>query len=134
MTSLWARAAHWRVWDYVQTLAALALTTALLIALRARLVTQVIAMLYLLPVMLSATLWGLWPALAASFVAFFAFNYFFLPPTRTLVVNDPQEFVVLIVFLIVAVLLSQAVGLANRHAAQARAKWTRRRCTRSPKC
>jgi len=111
-----------RVANWLATLAAVAATTAALLLLRARLSTQVVALLYLLPVMLSATRWGLLPALMASLVAFFAFNYFFIPPTHTLVVGDPQELLALVVFFIVAVLISQSVGAANLQAAQARAR------------
>jgi two-component system sensor histidine kinase KdpD len=105
--------------DFLFTLAAVALTTAVLLLVRSRLSPQVIALLYLLPVMLSATRWGLLPALAASLVSFFAFNFFFLVPTYTLAVSDPEELLALMVFLLVAVLLSQAVAAANMHAAQA---------------
>jgi K+-sensing histidine kinase KdpD len=105
--------------DFLLTLGAFALTTAVLSLARSQLSTQVIALLYLLPVMLSATRWGLLPALAASLVSFFAFNFFFLTPTYTLAVSDPEELLALMVFLIVAVLLSQSVAAANMHAAQA---------------
>ena len=112
----------YRLTDFLFTLAAVAVTTAALTLLRARLSTQVIALLYLLPVMLSAVRWRLLPALVASLAAFFAFNYFFLAPTHTLTVRDPEELLALVVFLIVAVLISQSVGAANLHAAQARAR------------
>ena len=105
--------------ELLLTFCAVVITTAVLSLLRARLSTQVIALLYLLPVMLSATRWGLLPALAGSLVSFFAFNYFFLTPIHTFAVSDPEEFLALMVFLIVAALLSQSVAAANLHAAQA---------------
>jgi two-component system sensor histidine kinase KdpD len=105
--------------DFLPTLGAVALTTVVLSLARSQLSTQVIALLYLLPVMLSATRWGLLPALAASLVSFFAFNFFFLTPTYTFTVSDPEELLALMVFLIVAVLISQSVAAANMHAAQA---------------
>ncbi len=104
---------------FLLTFGAVALTTAVLSLARTRLSTQVIALLYLLPVMLSATRWGLLPALAASLSSFFAFNYFFLTPIHTFAVSDPEELLALMVFLIVAALLSQSVAAANLHAAQA---------------
>jgi two-component system sensor histidine kinase KdpD len=104
--------------DFLLTIGSVALTTAVLSVVRSQLSTQVIALLYLLPVMLSATRWGLLPALAASLASFFAFNYFFLTPAYTLAVSDPEELLALMVFLVVAVLLSQAVAAANLHAAQ----------------
>jgi two-component system sensor histidine kinase KdpD len=122
MKSILSSPPHYRLADFLFTLMAVALTTAVLVLLRGRLSTQVIALLYLLPVMLSATRWGLLPALVASLAAFIAFNYFFLIPTYTLTVSDPEELLALLVFLIVAVLVSQSVGAANLHAAQARAR------------
>jgi two-component system sensor histidine kinase KdpD len=122
MKSSFAFASKYRWTDLVFTLASVATTTVALILLRARLSTQVIALLYLLPVMLSATRWGLLTALVASLAAFLAFNYFFLAPTQTLAVSNPEELLVLVVFLIVAILISQSVGAANLHAAQARAR------------
>lgn len=101
-------------------LVSVAATTGLLVLLKASLSTQVVALLYLVPVMLSAARWGLLPALGASLLSFFAFNFFFLPPTFTLAVNNPEELLALLVFLIVAVLICQLVGAANLHAAQAR--------------
>jgi two-component system sensor histidine kinase KdpD len=106
--------------DFLLMLAAVALTTGLLLPLKTRLSTQIIALLYLLPVMLSAARWGLLPALGASLLSFFAFNFFFLFPTYTFAVSNPEELLALLVFLIVAVLISQAMGAANLHAAQAR--------------
>jgi two-component system sensor histidine kinase KdpD len=105
--------------DFLLTIGAVALTTAVLSLVRSQLSAQVIALLYLLPVMLSATRWGLLPALTASLTSFFAFNYFFLTPAYTLAVSDPEELLALVVFLLVAVLLSQAVAAANLHAVQA---------------
>jgi two-component system sensor histidine kinase KdpD len=111
-----------RLSDFLLALAAVAVATLVLVLLRSRLTIEVIALLYLVPVMLSAMRWGLQPALVASLAAFLAFNYFFLTPTHTLAVSDPRELLVLAIFLIVAVLISQAVGAANLHAAQARAR------------
>ena len=105
--------------NFLWTFCAVALTTAVLLTLRSSLSNQVIALLYLLPVMLSATRWGLLPALTASLTSFFAFNFFFLFPTFTFAVSNTEELLVLMVFLIVAVIISQAVASANMHALQA---------------
>jgi two-component system sensor histidine kinase KdpD len=103
-------------------LGAVAVTTAVLLIVRPWLSSPVVALLFLLPVMLAATRCGLQPALVSSLAAFFTFNYFFLVPRHTLVVQNPDEFLVLLVFLIVAVLISQLVSTANAHAAQAQAR------------
>lgn len=84
--------------------------------------TPLIALFYLLPVGLSTSLWGLGPGLASSFGAFLAFNYFFIPPYYTLLVHEMQDILVLAVFFIVAVVISQLVGRAQSSLAEAQAR------------
>lgn len=71
---------------------------------------QVIALIYLLPVMISTVFWGLTPGIFAGFFAFLAFNYFFIPPYYTLLIHKTQDLITLIIFLIVAVVISQLIG------------------------
>lgn len=73
-------------------------------------------LLYLLPVIATATLYGLRPSLIASIGAALAYNFFFLPPLYTLTITDPQNVVTLIVFVIVAVVASQLAGQVLREA------------------
>lgn len=75
--------------------------------------TPIVALLYLLPVSFSSAVWGLGPGIAAALSTFFAFNYFFISPTFTLTVHQPQDVLALIVFLIVAVGINQLVGRAR---------------------
>jgi two-component system sensor histidine kinase KdpD len=75
--------------------------------------TPIVALLYLLPVSFSTANWGLGPGIAAALSAFFAFNYFFISPTFTLTVHQPQDVLALIVFLVVAVGINQLVGRAR---------------------
>ncbi len=96
--------------------ALVALTTAI-----ARLLLPVIGLnsidlLYLLPVIATATLFGLRASLAASFGAAVAYNFFFLPPLYTLTISDPQNVVTLLVLVIVAVIASQFAGRLKREA------------------
>ncbi|MBN2085476.1 MAG: DUF4118 domain-containing protein [Anaerolineales bacterium] len=108
--------------NFLSAVCAVAVTTAVLSLFRNFLSSQVVALLYLLPVMLAATRWGLLPALAASLLSFFAFNFFFLFPTFTFAVGNTDELLALMIFLIVAVIISQAVTSANMHAIQAEAR------------
>jgi two-component system sensor histidine kinase KdpD len=98
------------------------LTTACLFLLRDRLNTSTVALLYFLPILISTTLWGLWPGVLAAFAAFLAYNYFFLLPYYTLVVHETQDLVALFLFLIIAVLVSQLVGRARSSLAAAVAR------------
>ena len=72
--------------------------------------------------LLGAAIWGLGPGIAASLCAFFGFNYFFISPYYTFTVHRPEDVVVLLVFLIVAVVISQLVGRAQAGMAAAAAR------------
>jgi two-component system sensor histidine kinase KdpD len=60
--------------------------------------------------------------LAAAVGAFLAFNYFFIPPYYTLLIHATQDIVVLAVFFIVAVVMSQLVGRVQTSLAEAQAR------------
>jgi two-component system, OmpR family, sensor histidine kinase KdpD len=98
------------------------LTTLVLSALRNVLDTPLIALLLLIPVGLSTAIWGLGPGITAALCAFFGFNYFFISPFYTFTVHRPEDVVVLLVFLIVAVVISQLVGRAQAGMAAAAAR------------
>jgi len=74
---------------------------------------QVIALLYLLPVVLCARLWGFGPGILSAISAFLCLNYFFVPPLYTLVVHGTQDLLALIVFLFITMIVSQLLGLAQ---------------------
>ncbi|HKV49531.1 MAG TPA: ATP-binding protein [Candidatus Acidoferrales bacterium] len=83
-----------------------------------------VALTYLLVILVISTLWGIAVSAVMSIIAMILFNFYFLPPTGRLTVADPQNWIALIAFLIVAVLASQ---LANRARLQASAASARRR-------
>jgi two-component system, OmpR family, sensor histidine kinase KdpD len=87
--------------------------TVLLQLFKAYLSIQVIALLYLLPVVFSARLWGFGPSILAAVSAFFSLNYFFIPPYYTLMVHASQDILALIVFLANAIVVSQLLGRAQ---------------------
>ncbi len=88
----------------------IALITAILFSAREKLNTSTIALLYLTPVLISTTLWGLWPGVFSAIAAFLAYNYFFLLPYYTFTVHDTQDIVALVIFLVVSMVISQLVG------------------------
>ena len=101
------------LFHYIPAFLSIAATTTILHLLRNALDTPLIALLYLLPVGASASIWGLGAGIIAALAAFLSFNYFFIPPFFTLIVHSPSDLVVLFVFLIVAVVISQLVGRAR---------------------
>ncbi len=93
-----------------------ALTTGLATAVQPLIGLNSIDLLYLIPVIATATLFGLRPSLAASLAAALAYNFFFLPPLYTFTINDPQNVVTLLVLAAVAVVASQLTGRLKREA------------------
>ena len=96
--------------EYLLAILLVGLVTGVLHLIRDMLNVEVATVLYLLPVVISTLLWGLGPGVVAALAAFFAFNYFFIEPRFTLLVERPQDLLVLAVFLATAVLLSQLLG------------------------
>jgi two-component system sensor histidine kinase KdpD len=82
----------------------------------------IVALTYLLVVLLAATLSTLWVAIASSVLAILALNYFFLPPVGTLTIADPQNWVALVVLLVVSVIASQLSSSARERAREALAR------------
>ena len=93
--------------DYLLALAMVAVMTAL-----GRLLLEVIdlgniSLLYLVPVMFAAATFGVRAGLFAGLASSLAYNFFFLPPTGTLTVNNPENIISILVLLGVAVVTSQ---------------------------
>jgi two-component system, OmpR family, sensor histidine kinase KdpD len=81
-----------------------------------------VALTLLLVILGISTKWGLAEASVASVVASLGFNYFFLEPVGTFTIQDPQNLVALLVFLITAITTSQLSARARRQAAEAEAR------------
>ena len=93
-----------------------ALTTALAVGLSRLIEVNSVSLLYLLPVIAAATLFGLRASLATTVAAALAYNFFFLPPLYTFTIADPQNVVTLLVLTVVAVVASQLAGRLRREA------------------
>ena len=72
-------------------------------------------------VLFIALFWGSRPALLASLLAAFCFNFFFLPPLYTLTIAHPQNWVALVVFFTTALAVGQLSARAKRRAEEAQA-------------
>jgi len=97
-------------WQYLLSGVLIALTTFLFYVLRDFLDTTLVALLYLIPIGVITMYAGFTPGITSALFSFLAFNYFFIKPYYTLAVHHPLDLVILIVFLIVAIVLSQLVG------------------------
>jgi len=85
--------------------------TAVLLLLEQNAAANLVPIAYLIPVIFAATRWGIWPATLASIVSMVEADFFFFPPVYSFRVEDPQEVVDLLMFLIVALVSS---NLASR--------------------
>ncbi len=81
-----------------------------------------VALTLLLAILGMSAGWGLAEATVASIVAVVGFNYWFLPPVGTLTIQDPQNWVALLAFLVTAVTASQLSAHGRRRAAEAEAR------------
>ena len=111
-----------RLWQYLFSFLLIAAITAIFFFLRDVLDTTLVALLYLLPLGMITAFWGLGPGITSAVITFFTFNYFFIPPYYALTVHRPTDVVILVVFLIVAIVISQLVGRAQAGLAAATAR------------
>jgi two-component system sensor histidine kinase KdpD len=70
-----------------------------------------LALMYLFVVFIAAIRWGLWPALLTAVLSVAALDYLFLPPLYSFNVNSPQDYLLLGLLSVVAIIAS---GLAAR--------------------
>ena len=98
---------------------ALPAAATLLATLPAQISTTTAALTYVLAVTAAAAVGGLISGLAASLASFLALNFFFTPPFRTLFVGKPEDFVALVVFLIVAAAVGTLISTALSQRARA---------------
>ena len=75
------------------SLVCVAIVTALLMLLEQPVAASLVPIAYLVPVVIAATQWGIWPAALASIASTAAADYFFFPPIFSFQVDDPQALV-----------------------------------------
>lgn len=106
---------------YPVALLTIAIATAILKSLGEGINAITVALILLLIVLFTASIWGSGPAVLASLMAVVFLNYFFLPPVGTFTIEDPDNWIALLVFLICAVTTGQLSARAKRRAAEAEA-------------
>jgi two-component system sensor histidine kinase KdpD len=99
----------------------IAVVTAVLAPFHERLSSTTVALALLLIVLFAATGWGSRPALLAALLGVVCFNYFFLQPVYTFTIDDPQNWVALVAFLITAIVAGELSARAKRRAEEAEA-------------
>jgi two-component system sensor histidine kinase KdpD len=109
------------LWSYLLVVLGIAAVTGVLAPLRHEINTTTIGFAFLLFVLSVAIVWGSRPALLASLVGMLCYNFFFLPPTYTLTITEPQNWIALAAFFITALAVGQLSARARRRAEEAEA-------------
>src|SRR5262245_64317665 len=100
---------------FVGSAGAVVLASLLAVAVRQNVGILNVSLISLTVVGLVATVWGLWPALAASLLGVIALDLLFIPPFGTLAVGNPRDWLTLLLFLVIAALTGRlAAGLRTR--------------------
>ncbi|MDQ6873146.1 MAG: PAS domain-containing sensor histidine kinase [Gemmatimonadota bacterium] len=94
-------------------LASLGAATLALFAVRSQLGEAHVALVFLLVVLGASAAGGRPLGITTAFVAFLAFDWFFLPPYNTLLVRNPFDWLVLFVFLITSIVAAQLLYRAR---------------------
>jgi two-component system, OmpR family, sensor histidine kinase KdpD len=96
-----------------------AATTALVFPLKNVAPVLSLGVVYLVVVLLVATVWGAWLGIATAVAGALAFNFFHIPPTGRFTISTPENWVGLTVYLVAAVLASSLAEVARRRATEA---------------
>ena len=99
--------------------AAIGVAVALMLPLGESVNATTVAIALMLIVVLISRFFESVSGVVASFIAAVSLNYFFLPPYRTLVVSDPENWVALFVFLAIAATVGHLSAVSNRRRTEA---------------
>jgi len=103
----------------VAAAAAIALTTLLVYPLREVAADISLGVVYLIGVLVVASLWGAWMGIATALASALAFNFFHIPPTGRFTIEEGENWVALAVFLIAAIMTSALADAARGRALEA---------------
>jgi K+-sensing histidine kinase KdpD len=113
-TERWVSLAAGQAMPLGATLALVWLATVGLVVINYFVPFNLVTLIYMLPVVVAATQWGLGPGILAAVVGAAAADFFFYPPLYTFWIRDPQNVVDLVLFLLIAVVTSNlAARLKN---------------------
>lgn len=104
---------------YAGAVGGTAFITAVLAPFQQQVNSTTVALAFLLVVLVVALFWGSRPALVASVLGMFCFNFFFLPPLHTLTIAHGENWIALIVFFTTALAVGQLSARAKQRAEEA---------------
>jgi two-component system sensor histidine kinase KdpD len=91
-------------------------------ALRDAVLPSNLSLIFLTAVLFSALRYGLWPSIFTSLLSELVWNFFFLPPKFTFEIDDPQDLLAFILFLIVSLFVSNLAALQKRQSEAIRSR------------
>ena len=107
-------------WPYLAALAACSVALGIAALLAPWIGVESVDLIFLTAVVGMAVRFGLWPSLATVILTSLAYNFFFLPPTWTFTISDPTNVAALVLFALVAVVVSNLAARARDQAVAAR--------------
>lgn len=113
------------IFPYAALLVMIALITMIAFSLNSYLGPVNIAMLYLLPVLLSAVVWGRHYSVVAAMLGVISFDFFFVPPTFRFTVYDVRYLISFAIFLLVAFLTGSLSDRLRQHIINAKQREAR---------
>ncbi|MDP2726953.1 MAG: DUF4118 domain-containing protein [Dehalococcoidia bacterium] len=105
---------------YVAGLASVGLVGGLIGLLLSHFPIANLSMLYLIPVLATAVVFGRGPAVLTSLMAFLTFNWFFIKPLHNFTIADPGEWIALLLFLLTAGITGQLAAGQRQRTEQAK--------------
>ncbi|WP_406315843.1 DUF4118 domain-containing protein [Streptosporangium sp. NBC_01639] len=108
-----------RLAGWAMALLGLPALIAVLLPFREALTLPSVILLFLLMVVGVALMGGMWPAVTAAVAGFLLLNYYFTPPVGLFTVSAPPNVLALVVFVLVAVMVSAIVDVAARRTREA---------------
>ena len=104
----------------VATLALVWLATVSLVVVNYFVPFNLVTLMYMLPVVVAATQWGVVPGIVAAVAGAAAADFFFYPPLYTFWIRDPQDVIDLILFLLIALVTSNLAARLKNEAVNLR--------------
>jgi two-component system sensor histidine kinase KdpD len=92
------------------TLVSLGVLLAILLPFRAHLSTAIPALAFVLPAVIGVVIGGFWVGVVGAGAGFLAYDYFFLPPYNMLTVRSSQNWIALVVYIAVVLIVAQVVA------------------------
>jgi K+-sensing histidine kinase KdpD len=98
------------LWSFLSV----SLISAVLLPLDSTIAANLVPIAYLIPVIFAATRWGIWPATLAAVAGMVEADFFFFAPIYSFRVENPQEAIDLLLFLVVALVSSNLASRLRR--------------------